>query len=122
MSKCLSSIYIFNVSLTIYFYVVLSDSVSKSSMYQLLQPRLDVLLFEVIFPLMCFNDNDQRLWDEDPHEYVRKGYGELYPLLAGLHGSFLFISGYDTDGYVPFVVYQILLRIYTVQGLLQWTL
>ncbi|CAJ1838599.1 unnamed protein product [Sphenostylis stenocarpa] len=23
---------------------------------------------------MCFNDNDQKLWDEDPHEYVRKGY------------------------------------------------
>lgn len=25
---------------------------------------------------MCFNDNDQKLWEEDPHEYVRKGYGE----------------------------------------------
>lgn len=24
---------------------------------------------------MCFNDNDQKLWEEDPHEYVRKGYG-----------------------------------------------
>ncbi|CAH8310505.1 unnamed protein product [Eruca vesicaria subsp. sativa] len=43
-------------------------------MYNLLQPHLDVLLFEVIFPLMCFNDNDQILWEEDPHEYVRKGY------------------------------------------------
>lgn len=46
-------------------------------MYQLLQPRLNVLLFEIVFPLMCFNDNDQKLWDEDPHEYVRKGYGEF---------------------------------------------
>lgn len=45
-------------------------------MYSQLQPRLDVVLFEIIFPLMCFSDNDQRLWDEDPHEYVRKGYGE----------------------------------------------
>ena len=52
------------------------SSVSKTSMYSLLQPRLDVVLFEIIFPLMCFNDNDQKLWDEDPHEYVRKGYGE----------------------------------------------
>lgn len=25
---------------------------------------------------MCFSDNDQRLWEEDPHEYVRKGYGK----------------------------------------------
>ena len=45
-------------------------------MYNLLQPRMDIILFEIIFPLMCFNDNDQKLWDEDPHEYVRKGYGE----------------------------------------------
>ncbi|GAB2230170.1 hypothetical protein Drorol1_Dr00014427 [Drosera rotundifolia] len=52
----------------------LSSSVSKNRLYQLLKPRLDVLLFEIIFPLMCFNDNDQKLWDEDPHEYVRKGY------------------------------------------------
>lgn len=50
-------------------------SISKNSMYNLLQPHLDTLLFEIVFPLMCFNDNDQMLWDEDPHEYVRKGYG-----------------------------------------------
>lgn len=47
-------------------------------MYTVMQPRLDVLLFEIVFPLMCFNDNDQKLWDEDPHEYVRKGYGKFY--------------------------------------------
>ena len=50
-------------------------------MYNLLQPHLDVLLFEVIFPLMCFNDNDQMLWEEDPHEYVRKGYGMFLRLV-----------------------------------------
>ncbi|KAG2256712.1 hypothetical protein Bca52824_076006, partial [Brassica carinata] len=49
--------------------------IPKNSMYTLLQPHLDVLLFEIIFPLMCFNNDDQVLWDEDPHEYVRKGYG-----------------------------------------------
>lgn len=43
----------------------------------MMQPQIDIILFEIIFPLMCFNDNDQKLWDEDPHEYVRKGYGEL---------------------------------------------
>lgn len=73
----------FGIILKIYpIYLFLCGSISKSSMYQLLQPRLDVLLFEIIFPLMCFNDNDQRLWDEDPHEYVRKGYGEFYGLFC----------------------------------------
>eukprot|EP00897_Mesotaenium_endlicherianum_P004566 jgi/Mesen1/4137/ME000218S03251 len=32
------------------------------------------LLFEIIFPLLCYNDDDSRLWVEDPLEYVRKGY------------------------------------------------
>jgi importin-7 len=47
-------------------------------MYQLMQPQMDIILFEIIFPLLCFNNNDQTLWDEDPHEYVRKGYGEPF--------------------------------------------
>ncbi|KAK7256404.1 hypothetical protein RIF29_29849 [Crotalaria pallida] len=41
-------------------------------MYALLQPQLDVLLFEIVFPLMCFSDSDQKLWVEDPHECERK--------------------------------------------------
>lgn len=49
---------------------------SKAVTYQLLKPQLDVVLFEIIFPLMCFNDADDVLWREDPHEYVRKGYGK----------------------------------------------
>lgn len=46
-------------------------------MYGLLQPQLDIILFEIIYPLICFNDNDAQLWDEDPHEYVRKCHGEF---------------------------------------------
>ncbi len=64
-------------------------SVSKSVTYQLLKPRLDVVLFEIIFPLMCFNDTDDRLWREDPHEYVRKGYGMC--TCASLPGSLFLV-------------------------------
>lgn len=70
----------------------LSNSVSKNSMYTLLQPRLDVLLFEIIFPLMCFNDNDQKLWEEDPHEYVRKGYDIIEDLYSPRTASMDFVS------------------------------
>ncbi|XP_068665175.1 importin beta-like SAD2 isoform X2 [Aristolochia californica] len=70
----------------------LSSSISKNSMYQLLQPRLDVFLFEIIFPLMCFNDNDQRLWNEDPHEYVRKGYDIIEDLYSPRTASMDFVS------------------------------
>ncbi|KAK8960329.1 hypothetical protein KSP40_PGU015226 [Platanthera guangdongensis] len=60
----------------------LNCSISRGSMYQLLQPQMDIVLFEIIFPLMCFNDNDQRLWNEDPHEYVRKGYDIIEDLYS----------------------------------------
>ncbi|CAN1251411.1 Importin beta-like SAD2 [Linum perenne] len=70
----------------------LSNSISKNTMYSLLQPRLDVLLFEIVFPLMCFNDNDQKLWDEDPHEYVRKGYDIIEDLYSPRTASMDFVS------------------------------
>ncbi|GMH22887.1 hypothetical protein Nepgr_024730 [Nepenthes gracilis] len=70
----------------------ISNSVSKASMYQLLQPHLGVLLFEIIFPLMCFNDNDQKLWDEDPHEYVRKGYDIIEDLYSPRTAAMDFVS------------------------------
>ncbi|KAL3619919.1 secondary alcohol dehydrogenase (SADH2) [Castilleja foliolosa] len=70
----------------------LSNSISKSTMYSLLQPRLDVVLFEIIFPLMCFSDNDQRLWEEDPHEYVRKGYDIIEDLYSPRTAAMDFVS------------------------------
>ncbi|KAK7310225.1 hypothetical protein RJT34_07609 [Clitoria ternatea] len=70
----------------------LSNSISKSSMYSALQPRLDVLLFEIVFPLMCFNDNDQQLWDEDAHEYIRKGYDTIEDQYSPRNASIGFVS------------------------------
>ncbi|XP_042430616.1 importin beta-like SAD2 isoform X1 [Zingiber officinale] len=69
-----------------------TSSISKNSMYQLLQPQLDIVLFEIIFPLMCFNDNDQNLWAEDPHEYVRKGYDILEDLYSPRTAAIDFVS------------------------------
>ncbi|KAL5059961.1 hypothetical protein RYX36_031565, partial [Vicia faba] len=66
--------------------------ISRNSMYALLQPRLDVLLFEIVFPLMCFSDNDQKLWEEDPHEYVRKGYDIIEDLYSPRTASMDFVS------------------------------
>ncbi|XP_013636999.1 PREDICTED: importin beta-like SAD2 [Brassica oleracea var. oleracea] len=70
----------------------LSNSISKNSMYSLLLPRLDVLLFEIVFPLMCFNDSDQKLWEEDPHEYVRKGYNIIEDLYSPRTASMDFVN------------------------------
>ncbi|PKA61740.1 Exportin-2 [Apostasia shenzhenica] len=70
----------------------LNCSISRNSMYQLLQPQIDIILFEIIFPLMCFNDDDQRLWNEDPHEYVRKGYDIIEDLYSPRTAAMDFVS------------------------------
>ncbi|KAH0932520.1 hypothetical protein HID58_009637 [Brassica napus] len=70
----------------------LRNSISKKSTYDLLLPRLDVLLFEIVFPLMCFNDSDQKLWEEDPHEYVRKGYNIIEDLYSPRTASMDFVN------------------------------
>ncbi|CAL9113869.1 unnamed protein product [Musa textilis] len=70
----------------------LGNSISKKSMYQLLEPQLDIILFEIVFPLMCFNDNDQNLWCEDPHEYVRKGYDIIEDLYSPRTAAMDFVS------------------------------
>ncbi|XP_062112025.1 importin beta-like SAD2 [Humulus lupulus] len=88
----------------------LSNSISKLSMYNLLQPRLEVILFEIVFPLMCFNDNDQKLWDEDPHEYVRKGYDIIEDLYSPRIASMDFVSelvrkrGENLPKFIQFIV------------------
>nr|CAB3484159.1 unnamed protein product [Digitaria exilis] len=70
----------------------LLNSVTKNSMYQLMQPQMDIILFEIIFPLLCFNDNDQMLWDEDPHEYVRKGYDIIEDLYSPRTAAMDFVN------------------------------
>lgn len=70
----------------------LSNSIPKTSMYNMLLPQLDIVLFEIIFPLMCFNDNDERLWNEDPHEYVRKGYDIIEDLYSPRTAAMDFVS------------------------------
>ncbi|KAM6545760.1 hypothetical protein CsatB_026496 [Cannabis sativa] len=88
----------------------LSNSISKLSMYTLLQPRLEVILFEIVFPLMCFNDNDQKLWEEDPHEYVRKGYDIIEDLYSPRTASMDFVSelvrkrGDNLPKFIQFIV------------------
>jgi len=50
----------------------LEYTVGISTVYKQLKPNVEPLLCGLIFPMLCFNDEDQELWDNDPQEYVRK--------------------------------------------------
>jgi len=34
-----------------------------------------VMVQDIVFPLMCHSDEDEELWDSDPVEYIRVKYG-----------------------------------------------
>ena len=52
----------------------LTTALGSANTYKVMKPQMDGLLFQIIFPLMCFNASDAELWEEDPQEYIRKGY------------------------------------------------
>ena len=34
------------------------------------------IIQDVVFPLMCYTDSDDELWQEDPYEYIRMKFGK----------------------------------------------
>lgn len=42
--------------------------------------KLQGIIQDVIFPLMCYTDADEELWQEDPYEYIRMKFGKEFSL------------------------------------------
>lgn len=49
----------------------LDQGVGQSVAWKLLKPHMLSVVQDVLFPLMCYSDADQELWNSDPYEYVR---------------------------------------------------
>ena len=39
------------------------------------------IIQDVVFPLMCYTDSDEELWQEDPYEYIRMKFGKQRKLV-----------------------------------------
>ena len=50
----------------------ITTGVALSASWKVMRPHMQSLMANVVFPLCCFDDEDQELWDEDPQEYIRK--------------------------------------------------
>ncbi len=57
------------VNLTLQYLTV---GVKQARTWKLLQPHVPALMQRVLFPLMCFSEDDDVLWRDDPQEYIRK--------------------------------------------------
>lgn len=49
----------------------LNQGLSHSLTWKQMKPHMPAICQEVIFPLMCYKDEDEKLWQEDPYEYIR---------------------------------------------------
>ncbi|XP_053574782.1 importin-8 [Bombina bombina] len=49
----------------------LNQGVSHAITWKQLKPHMQSIAQEVIFPLMCYKDEDEDLWQDDPYEYIR---------------------------------------------------
>lgn len=50
----------------------LSHALTLSATWKHMKQHTNNLLTRCVLPLMCFNDEDDELWRDDPHEYIRK--------------------------------------------------
>ncbi|XP_077196070.1 importin-8 isoform X2 [Paroedura picta] len=49
----------------------LNQGVHHCITWKQMKPHMQTLCEEVIFSLMCYKDEDEELWQEDPYEYIR---------------------------------------------------
>ena len=43
---------------------------------------LQVLFQDILFPLLCHSEEDEHLWQDDPHEYIRGKYDVFEDLIS----------------------------------------
>lgn len=51
--------------------VYLSTAVGHSITWKLIKTHAIAIVENILFPLMCYSDEDEDLWTTDPHEYIR---------------------------------------------------
>lgn len=60
----------------------LRHAVGHAFSWKFLKPHIVGIVLEVVFPLLCHNDQDDELWKTDPHEYIRLKYDVFEDFLS----------------------------------------
>ena len=71
---------------------LLQSAVPRKELYPLIAAAAPVLVYQVTFPLLCFNPADAEVWAEDPQEYIRKGYDILEDMYSPRTAAMSFIT------------------------------
>lgn len=49
--------------------------VSHAVSWKMMKPHVQLIVQDILFPLMCHSEQDEELWQTDPIEYIRIKYG-----------------------------------------------
>ncbi|KAK7913326.1 hypothetical protein WMY93_013537 [Mugilogobius chulae] len=49
----------------------INQGIAHALTWKNLKPHIQVIIQDVVFPLMCYTDSDEELWQQDPYEYIR---------------------------------------------------
>uniref|UniRef100_A0A4W4GJU1 Importin N-terminal domain-containing protein n=1 Tax=Electrophorus electricus TaxID=8005 RepID=A0A4W4GJU1_ELEEL len=49
----------------------INQGIAHAVTWKNLKPHIQGIIQDVVFPLMCYTDSDEELWQEDPYEYIR---------------------------------------------------
>ena len=50
----------------------LVDGIKHKVTWNLMKPHTEILVTRLIFPMLCFTEADQELWEDDPNEFIQK--------------------------------------------------
>lgn len=94
----------------------LNTSVEMSKTWQVIKPLVSTIITDFIFPLVCFNDEDQELWEDDPYEYVRRKYDVMEDFSSAETAALMLLHqlaqkrGAQTLDFIMGFCHQILVR------------
>lgn len=60
----------------------LNHGISHAFSWKCIKPHIVVIIQDVVFPLMCHSDEDDDLWNSDPHEYIRMKFDMFEDFLS----------------------------------------
>uniref|UniRef100_T1J129 Importin N-terminal domain-containing protein n=1 Tax=Strigamia maritima TaxID=126957 RepID=T1J129_STRMM len=56
----------------------LNQAVNHAFTWKFLKMHMEAVVREVLFPIMCYTEQDAQMWVNDPHEYIRLKFGEKF--------------------------------------------
>uniref|UniRef100_A0A8C9SZK7 Importin 7 n=1 Tax=Scleropages formosus TaxID=113540 RepID=A0A8C9SZK7_SCLFO len=60
----------------------INQGIGHAVTWKNLKPHIQGIIQDVVFPLMCYTDSDEELWQEDPYEYIRMKFGEYCSVVS----------------------------------------